>query len=34
MGSKAGKQCKDAMEGLRALVFRYAVFFAFYFWRR
>jgi hypothetical protein len=34
MGSGADKKCKDAMEGLKALAFRYAVFFAFYFWRR
>ncbi len=34
MGSGVDKKCKEATEGLRALTFFRAAFFAFYFWRR
>jgi hypothetical protein len=34
MGSGVDKRCRGMTEGLKALAFRYAVFFAFYFWRR
>ena len=34
MGSGVDRRCRGMTEGLKALAFRYAVFFAFYFWRR
>ncbi len=34
MGSGVDKRCRGMTEGLKASAFRYAVFFAFYFWRR
>ncbi|MCS3920972.1 hypothetical protein M2350_003413 [Candidatus Fervidibacter sacchari] len=34
MGSGVDKRCRGMTEGLKASAFRYAAFFAFYFWRR